>query len=178
MPTRYPKEAALRDGRRVLIRPFTAQDPPALFEFFQSLPDEVRRFAWDNIDDPGLLESWGRQIDYAKVLPIVALDGQRIVADATLHRRDRGPLRRVGRINWLLDPGYRGQGLGTTLVNDFIAIARTQGLRNLTCMLVAELEADAIATLRHLGFDKYPIPAYATDLEGNQHDMVKLVLQL
>ena len=178
MPSRYPKEAVLRDGRRVLIRPFSARDPKALFKFFHRLPAEVRRFAWDNIDDPELVESWGRHLDYAKVLPLVALDGKRIVADATLHRRDRGPLRRVGRINWLMDPEYRGQGLGTTLVNDFIAIARSQGLRCLTCMLVSDLEADAVATLRELGFDEYPIPAYGTDPDGAQHDMVKLVLGL
>ena len=178
MPSRFPKEAVLRDGRRVLIRPFTARDPRALFEFFRRLPAEVRQFAWDNIDDPGLVESWGRQIDYAKTLPLLAVNGQRIVADATLHRRDRGPLRRVGRVNWLLDPEYRGQGLGTTLVNDFIAIARDQGLRNLTCMLISDVEEDAVATLRDMGFDEYPIPSYGTDPDSNQHDMVKLVLKL
>lgn len=178
MPSHYPKEAVLRDGRRVLIRPFTDRDPQALFEFFRSLPTDVRRFAWDNIDDPVLVESWARQIDYAQTLPLLALDGQRIVADATLHRRDRGPLRRVGRIKWLLDPDYRGQGLGTTLVNDFIAISREQGLRHLTCMLIADFEADAVTTLRDLGFEEYAVPGYGTDPDGNQHDMVKLVLQL
>ncbi len=178
MPSRFPKEAVLRDGRRVLIRPFTARDPRALFEFFGRLPAEVRRFAWDNIDDPGLVESWGRQIDYDRTLPLLAVDGQKIVADATLHRRDRGPLRRVGRFKWLLDPEYRGQGLGTTLVNDFIAIARNQDLRHLTCMLVADFEDDAVVTLRELGFEEYPIAKYGTDPDGDQHDMVKLVLKL
>ena len=178
MPSRFPKEVVLRDGRRVLIRLFTARDPQALFEFFGRLPADVRRFAWDNIDDPGLVQSWGRQIDYARTLPLLAVDGQKIVADATLHRRDRGPLRRVGRVKWLLDPEYRGQGLGTTLINDFIAVARNQGLRNLTCMLIADIEKDAVVTLRELGFDEYPIPSYGTDPDGAQHDMVKLVLKL
>jgi GNAT superfamily N-acetyltransferase len=178
MPSRFPKEAVLRDGRRVLIRPFTALDTQALFEFFRALPTELRRFAWDNIDDPSLVESWGRQIDYARTLPLLALDGQKIVADATLHRRERGPLRHVGRIKWLLEPGYRGQGLGTILVNDFIAIARSQGLRHLTCMLVSDFEDDAVATLRDLGFEEHPFAGYGTDPDGNQHDMVKLVLKL
>jgi GNAT superfamily N-acetyltransferase len=84
----------------------------------------------------------------------------------------------VGRVKWLLDPEYRGQGLGTPLVNDFIAIARSQGLRHLTCMLISDVEEDAVVTLRELGFDEYPIPGYGTDPDGNQHDMVKLVLRL
>ena len=50
MPTRYPQEAVLRDGRRLLVRPFTENDVDSLYEFFLHLPQEVRRFAWDRID--------------------------------------------------------------------------------------------------------------------------------
>lgn len=179
MTHRYPQEAALRDGRRVLIRPFTGHDVDALYDFFQRLPEETRRFAWDRIDDRGLVEAWGQNLDYHKAFPLLALDGQRIVADATLHRRDGGPLRRVGRIKWLIDPDFRGQGLGTLLVNHFIDSARDNGLRHLTCMLIRDTEADAIETLERLGFDSaYTIPGYATDPDGNQHDMVKLVLKV
>lgn len=178
MAHRYPQEAVLRDGRRVLIRPFTEDDTQALWEFFQRLPPEVRRFAWDNIDDRGLIESWGRNIDPDKVFALLALDGQRIVADATLHRRERGPLRLVGRVKWLLDPEYRGAGLGTLLVNHFISTAKTRGLHHLTCMLISDLEADAVHTLEELGFESYAIPRYGTDPDGNQHDMTKMVLEL
>jgi GNAT superfamily N-acetyltransferase len=177
---RYPQEAALRDGRRVLIRPFTAQDVDALYAFFQRLPEETRRFAWDRIHDRGLVESWGQNLDYHKAFPLLAFDGsQRIVADATLHRRDGGPLRRVGRIKWLLDPEFRGLGLGTLLINHFIDTAKQNGLRHLTCMLIADTEADAVETLTKLGFDAaYTVPGYGTDPDGNPHDMVKLVLEL
>jgi GNAT superfamily N-acetyltransferase len=175
---RYPQEAALRDGRRVLLRPFAAHDTHALNEFFQHLPVDYRRFAWDPIDNPALIESWGRDIDHAKVFPLIALDGNRIVADATLHRRKGGPLRLVGRIKWMLDPQFRGVGLGTLLVNQFIDIARDHGLRHLSCMLISDLEADAVETLHGLGFQSYVMPKYGTDPDGNQHDMTKLVLKL
>ena len=178
MPERFPQEAVLRDGRRLLIRPFNENDPAALYQFFQRLPETLRRFAWDRIDNRALVESWGRELDYSRVLPLLALDGGKIVADATLHRRDGSPLRLVGRIKWLIDPAYRGAGLGTTLVNKFIAIARGNGLRHLTCMLISDLEADAVLTLRDLGFDGYTIPGYGTDPDGNQHDMIKMVLKL
>jgi GNAT superfamily N-acetyltransferase len=178
MPIRYPQEAVLRDGRRVLVRPFTASDIDALYEFFLQLPSEVRRFAWDRIDNRTLVESWGRELEYSKVLPLLALDRGKIVADATLHRREGSPLRLVGRIKWLIDPAYRGAGLGTLLVNNFIATARANGLRHLTCMLIADFEADAVRTLTELGFESYTVPGYGTDPDGNQHDMVKMVLKL
>lgn len=178
MPQRFPQEAVLRDGRRLLIRPFNDKDTEALHEFFQGLPMEVRRFAWDNIESRSLVESWGRNLDYDKVLPLLAVDGHRVVADATLHYREGGPLRLVGRVKWLMDPEYRGLGLGTTLVNNFISIARNRGLRHLTCMLIADAETDAVTTLRDLGFEEHVIPGYGTDPDGNQHDMAKLVLRL
>jgi GNAT superfamily N-acetyltransferase len=178
MADRFPQEAVLRNGKRVLIRRFESRDTEDLHRFFLGLPREVRRFAWDDIEDRSLVESWGRNIDYAKVLPLLAINGERIVADATLHRREGGPLRLVGRIKWLIDPEYRAQGLGTILINDFINIARAEGLRFLSCLLLRELEHDAIATLTGLGFRDQLMERYGTDPDGNPHDMVKLVLEL
>jgi GNAT superfamily N-acetyltransferase len=179
LPHRYPQEAALRDGRRVLLRPFAEKDVDALYDFFHRMPLEYRRFAWDNVDNRQLIESWGRSVDYGKVFPLVAVaGGNRIVADATLHMRDGGPLRLVGRIKWMLDPEYRGDGLGTTLVQHLINIARERGLRHISCMLISDLEADAVRTLEGLGFTSYVEPGYGTDPDGNQHDMTKLIFRL
>ena len=178
MQHRFPQQVHLRDGQRVLIRPFAAGDVDALHQFFLSLPTETRRFAWDAVEDKALIEGWGRHLDYSKVLPLLTIADGRIVADATLHRRHGGPLRLVGRIKWLMSPEYRGLGLGTTLVNDFISIARGQGLRHLTCMLIEGLEDDAVHTLTELGFDSVRLPGYGADPDGNPHDMVKLILEL
>ena len=177
MPHRYPQEAVLRDGTRVLIRPFTANDVDALYDFFHRLPNDYKRFAWDLVDNRALIESWGRNIDYGKVFPLLALIGHDIIADATLHRLG-GPLRLVGRIKWMLNPQYRGRGLGTTLVNLLIDVARERGLRHVNCMLISDLEADAVKTLENLGFKSFVQPGYGTDPDGNQHDMTKLILKL
>ena len=98
-----------------MLRPFTDRDVDALYEFFQHLPVAYRRFAWDPIDHRDLIESWGQNIDYSKVFPLLAVDGNKIVADATLHRRDGGPLRLVGRVKWMIDPAWRGVGQLTFL---------------------------------------------------------------
>ncbi len=178
MYSRYPQEAVLRDGRRVLIEPFREQHTDALFEFFQRLPEDARRLAWDRIDNRGLIESWGRNIDYGKAFPLLAVNGSNIVADATLHRREGGPLRLVGRIKWLIDPEYRGIGLGSLLVNHFIDMARVNGLRHLSCMLLSDYEEDAIKVLTNLGFRSFEIPGYGADPDGGAHDMTHLVLEL
>ncbi|MCA9597633.1 MAG: GNAT family N-acetyltransferase [Myxococcales bacterium] len=178
MPNRYPQEVSLRDGRRVLMRPFGPADTQALWEFFQRLPPSNRRFAWDRIDDREVVENWGRNVDFGRAFPLLALDGTRVVADATLHRRHGGPLRLTGRIKWLIDPDYRGAGLGTTFVNQFINIARENGLRHLSCMLISDLEKDSVETLTALGFKPHVVPGYGTDPDGGRHDMTYLVLEL
>lgn len=178
MPHRYPMEAALRDGRRVLIRPFAEHDVAPLHDFFKRLPVETRRFAWDRIEERSVVEDWARNIDYSKTLPLLALDGTKVVADATLHRRRGGPLRLVGRIKWLIDPEYRGVGLGSVLIGQFITIARENGLRHLSCFLISDLESDAVQTLIEMGFESTVVPGYGTDPDGGQHDMTMLVLKL
>lgn len=178
MHDRYPQEISLRDGRRVLVRPLVEKDTPELTAFFQRLPDSIRRFAWDRVDDPALIQSWGANIDYNKVLPLIALSGTRIVADASMQRRKGGPLRLVGRLSWMIDPEFRSVGLGTILVKHFIDHGREYGLRHLTCMRMTDLEAHSIEVLTNLGFTAYQIPGYGTDPDGGQHDMTKLVLKL
>ena len=158
-----------------MIRPFRSDDVDELHRFFIGLPADWRRFAWDRIENRGLVESWADNIDYDKVLPLLAFDGSRIVADASLHRREFGPLRLAGRIKWLIDPAFRGVGLGAMLVNLLMDAARNRGLQNLTCMLISDLEQDAIEILKPLGFEEYRIPGYGTDPDGNPHDMSKLV---
>lgn len=178
MPTRFPHEAVLRDGRKVLIRPFTQNDTRDLYDFFQRLPATDRRFAWENIDDPMTVRGWGENIDYEHTLPLIAFDGSHIVAEAVLHRKMRGPLRLVGRVKWLIDPEWRRVGLGTLLMNEFVRIGRERGLRHLTCMLISDLESEAIGVLEHLGFQSTEFKDYGTDPDGNQHNMTKLILKL
>jgi RimJ/RimL family protein N-acetyltransferase len=178
MPTRYPQEVTLRDGRRLLFRPFTESDAQALWELFLRLPAPVRRFAWDRIDDRSTVEAWARSIDYDKVFPLLAFDGSRVVADATLHYRDRGPLRLVGRIKWLVDPEWRNVGLSTALVNQFVSIARDGGLRHLSTLLISDLEAKSIEVLTNLGFEPIKLPGYGVDPDGGTHDMTFMTLKL
>jgi ribosomal protein S18 acetylase RimI-like enzyme len=78
----------------------------------------------------------------------------------------------------MLDPAFRGVGLGTLLVNDLIKHARDRGMRHVSCLLISDLEADAIETLEGLGFKSFVQPGYGTDPDGNQHDMTKLMLRL
>lgn len=178
MSIRFPQEAHLRDERRLIIRPFTEADVGSLWEFIERLPTDIRRFSWEDFEHRETVTEWARDLDYDKAVPLLAIDGTKVVGEARLVYRSSGPLRLVGWIQWLLDPEYRGAGLGTLLVNDFVTMARDSGLRHLTCMLIPDHEEDAVNTLLRLGFERYDIPRYGVDPDGNQKDMVKMVLEI
>ena len=178
MSIRFPQEAHLRDERSLMIRPFGEGDVDALWEFFNRLPLPVRRNAWEDFEHRETVEQWARDLDYDKAVPLLALQGEKVVGEARLFYRDGGPLRLVGWIQWLLDPEYRGVGLGTLLVNDFITMARESGLHHLTCMLFPDLEEAAVVTLTNLGFEGITLSSYGVDPDGNRKDMVKMVLEL
>jgi RimJ/RimL family protein N-acetyltransferase len=144
---RYPQEVLLRDGRRVLLRPFEVSDVDELHAFFLRLPERDRRFAWERIEDRAVVEAFARELDYSKTFPLIAVHEGRVIADATLHFRRTGPLRLVGRVRWLIDPEYRHQGLGSTMMKQFIEIARENDLRRLTCMVISQLEEHATEVL-------------------------------
>ena len=114
MSDHFPCEVGLNDGTRVLLRPLAEHDGHALFNFFQRLPEGLRRLAWDDVDDRDTVESWAREVDYEATLPVIALDRARIIADATLHYRRRGPLR-------LCVFGRRVRRLPTSDVRDLAA---------------------------------------------------------
>jgi hypothetical protein len=86
----YEKEGKLKDGSRVVLRPMVAEDREKLIAFFQSLPEEQRIFLRHDVTDPEVIRSWTEQIDYGRVFPLLALAGDRVVGDATLHRIPRG----------------------------------------------------------------------------------------
>ena len=69
-------------------------------------------------------------------------------------------------------------GLGSLLVNQFIDLARVNGLRHLSCMLLSDFEDDAIRVLKDLGFRAFDIPDYGADPDGGAHDMTSMVLKL
>ncbi|MEM7235063.1 MAG: GNAT family N-acetyltransferase [Planctomycetota bacterium] len=178
MPDHFPCEVGLNDGSRVLLRRLAETDGPALFDFFQRLPEGLRRLAWDDVDKPEVVENWARHVDYEATLPLIALDGTKIIADATLHYRKGGPLRLVGRVRWFIDPEYRGRGLAGRLAERLVTVGKENGLRHLSCMLATRFEARDVQALENHGFKATNFPGYGTDPDGSPEDLSYLICEL
>ena len=81
----FIKELTLKDGTTMMMRPLSKNDGPALLAFFSALPIGDRIFLKEDVTNRGIIDRWVEELDYEKVLPLIAERDAAIYADATLH---------------------------------------------------------------------------------------------
>lgn len=138
------KQAKLKDGTLVTLRSMTDEDEQSLHRFFDSLPDELLLFVRHNVKDPRVISEWAHSLDYQRVIPLLALDGDEIIADVTLHRVPHGWKRHIGKVRIVVSPKYQNQGLATLMLNELTELAAEIGLEKLW----AEIPLDAVGAVR------------------------------
>ncbi len=169
----YPKRVTLKNGKTVTLRPLREEDVEPLYQFFlTSVSEEEMMLLKHNVKDRFLIESWCKEINYERVLPLVAVtDEGSIIGEATLHRSDFGWSSRIAKIRCVTCNRCRGMGLGSTLFLELMAIARAEGKEKVWGEILSSQLAPA-AMLKQLGFERVAvIPRLARDLFGNPHDL-------
>ena len=178
MLTGYPKKVKLQTGTSVTVRPMVKEDAEKLHAFFSRVPLEDRLFLREDVSRRDVIDAWARELDYEKILPLLAVAGDNIVGDATLHRRKFGWTSHVGKVRLVIDKDYRGKGLGTALLQELIDVAKKAGLE----LLVAEVmgvQAAALATFKSLGFEKdHVLYNHVKDQGGKEHNLVLMIKNL
>lgn len=175
---RFPKEIALKDSSKLLLRPLQTQDEKSFYEFFQSVPEAERMFIKHRVSDPKVIKDWCRNIDLGRNLPLLAVKNGQIAGIATLHQQLGGWKRHVGRVSVLVLPPFRGRGLARALVKEISAIARGVGLERVEAEFIGEQEA-AIKMFAMLGFSNLlRLPDYVKDMQAITHDYVLMSLNL
>jgi len=174
----YPKKVQLHTGTGVTIRPMVKEDAEKLYTFFSRVPREDRIFLRDDVTMRDVIDAWARELDYDRVLPLVAEVGGNIVGDATLHRRKFGWTSHVGKVRLLIDKDYRGKGLGTLMIEELIGVAKKAGLE----LLVAEImgnQTAALSAFKRLGFQKEAVfYNYVKDQAGEERNLVVMMKSL
>jgi L-amino acid N-acyltransferase YncA len=177
--TAYPKEITVRDGKKMTVRPLAPADSDALARFFLGLPAEDRYFLKDDVTSPRVIESWTANVDYDRILPLVACAGDEIVAEAVLLRRRHGAYRGVGSVRVSVAKEQRGRGVGTALIRELCDIAADAGMEKIAAEFVAGAQDDAIDAAERLGFIRSGVVhELLRDERGRPHDVVLLVLPL
>lgn len=148
----YRHLITLPDGLRVLLRPLVAKDRDALVALFGSLAAEDIQYFRSNVADPETVARWAEQPDYANVFPLVAVVGEQIVGNSTLHM-GKGYTRHVAEIRIFLAKEYRRHGLGSAMIKAQLEIARKLGLHQIIAEIV-ESRPQVIHAFERQGFER------------------------
>jgi len=175
----YPKKITLPDGLSLTLRPMTRDDQYALYSFFISLTPEDRRSLRNDVTDRKLIEKWVRNLNYDRVLPILAEYDGRIVANATLHYQTFGWGRHVAEVRVTITPEFQGRRLGAALLKEITHLATQNTVKKLLARIVTSREG-VIKAFERGGFSLLTVlKDYVKDLQSQQYaDIALLVKEL
>lgn len=173
----YRQVFTLRDGARVLVRPLTAEDRQGLLELFLPVTAEDRHYMRHDVSNPGVVNAWIDNLNYEKVLPLVAEVNHRIVGEATLHFRE-GPARHRAEVRIYLAKESRQRGVGSRMLQGLIEMAKRRGLHILEVEIVSD-QSQMIKAFNNLGFEiKCILENFCIFPDGELRDVALLVLRL
>ncbi len=171
----YQKEAVLKDGTKILLRPMVIKDQDALYEFFKGVSEEEARYLRDDVKSRLLIESWAKNLDYSRTLPILAIKDDIIVADATINRRRSGWKWHLGTVRIFVHKDFRNRGLGELMVDELTRIAYRLGIEKLV-LEIPDTNTAVINTFAKVGFHRAAvIPNMAKDRQNMPVDLAVMM---
>ena len=140
----------LKDGTYVSLRPMVKEDYDRLVGMYSSLSkDEVRLFRHD-VQNSSTIKDWCDQLNYNKVLPVLALYKERAIGSASLHFFE-GPKRHLAEVRIFLTKDFRKRGLGTKMLYALVEFARRQGAQILIAEVIAN-NTKVVKAFEQVGF--------------------------
>jgi acetyltransferase len=149
-PQRLVERLLLRDGREIVLRPVRPEDEPAIREMLQrSAPADVRlRFFSTMRSFSHEFAARLTQIDYDREMALVAEaeeDGHKALLGAVRIIAD--PDNETAEYGIMVRSDLKGHGLGSRLMTEIIAYARSRGLKR----IYGEVLRENVTMLRMAG---------------------------
>ncbi len=173
----YRQLVTLPDGGRVLLRPLTHEDRQALIDLFAPTSADDRRYMRHNVNDPAVVGRWIDELDYDKVLPLVAVISDRIVGNATLHFFE-GPARHRAEVRIFLNKEIRRRGVGSRMLLAITELAKRRSIYMVEAQIISD-QTNVIKSFQKLGFElKCVLDDYFILPDGELRDVAHLIIRL
>lgn len=174
---KYRKMKTLPDGRRLLLRPLALDDRAGLLDLFAHASREDLELFRSDAGDPEVVGSWVDNLDLKRVFPLIALVGDTIVGDATLHFGEHYHRHRAW-VRIFLDRRFRRQGIGTLMLRCLEDIARRVGLQQLYAETLL-IQPNVIKAFEALGYQQEAVLRdYFMTASGETLDVAILVRRI
>ncbi len=175
---RYPLEVELKDGTSVTLRPMKRQDERELIAFFSDLTEEDRLFLRNDVSSVQVIRSWVNTLDYRRVFPLLALEGKKIVANGSLHRKPYNWMRHMGEVRVVVASDYRKKGLGQIMADELVANAEDEDLKKLSAEVVID-QKSALELFTRVGFkEEATLKGYVQDSKGKTRDLIVMTREI
>ena len=147
-----------------------ADDEPAVNAFIERVPRGEYLFLKEDIGRPEVIDGW-RKREGCQVL--IAYIGEH-VAGLLAVIRGLGWSGHVGELRLVVDPLWRGRGVGAALARSGLRFAVDSGLAKVTTEVLADQEG-VIRLFRQLGFSgEALLTDQVRDEDGRMHDVLVL----
>jgi acetyltransferase len=162
----------LKDGRSVAIRPMRPDDFERSYGFFCALPEEDRKYLRVDVTQRNMVAERAANLDPRRVVRLVAVHGEEIVADGALELAGHGWGDNVAEIRLIVARPFQRAGLGTRMARELFFLAADRKVDRIVARMMGP-QLGARNIFRRLGFkQEFVIPQHVRDRSGVWQDMV------
>jgi len=169
---RSTEPVRLKDGSTVVIRPMTRDDLEKSIEFFRDLPEDDRASLRRDVTKMEVVEDRIHEMEQGLAKRLVAVAGDKIVADGALEVATYGWEEHVGEIRLIVSKPFQRRGLGRLMARSLYSLATETGIDEIVVKMMPGQTA-ARAIFHGLGFREETIlHNYVRDTKGVRRDLV------
>ncbi len=164
------------------VRPAAPDDAAAFLKHRRMIAQEPHNGIVQGPDDPlpseaEMRERFAQAAQSANTVTMLALDtDQHVIGVAGLHGGSRQANRHTATIGIAISPEWRGQGVGTALMQALIDFARQGGVLKRLELEVISTNERAIHVYRKLGFVEEGFHRRKLFKDGQYHDNLSMAL--
>ena len=166
------KKLKLKNGLEVLIREMAEDDVQRSLDFFRALPDEDRAYLRVDVTDPLVVEQRITAIKSGRVIRLVAVIDDQIVADGALELEGYGWKTHIAEIRLIVAHSYQRKGLGMLMARELFMIAAEKKIEEILVEFM-EAQVGVQNIFKRLGFHQDAVfHDYVKDVSGKKHDLI------
>jgi len=172
------KTEALKNGKKVIVRPLTLKDLDKLMAFYKSLPPEDRKYLRVDVTNRKVVAERIPSTDQEQVFRIIALYKDKIVADGALELSGEEWRRHQGEVRLIVARPFRRKGLGMIMIRELYFLATARNVATVVAKMMRPQKA-AQTIFHRLGFrEEALLPDYVKDLTGRTQDLLIMIADL
>jgi len=166
------KKVKLKDGSEVLIRKLGKDDKSRSLAFFRALPKEDRAYLRVDVTKPEIVERRIQTMESDRIMRLVAVNDEQIVADGSLELESRDWQKHVAELRLIVARPFQRKGLGMLMARELYMLAASKKVEEIIVKIMGP-QIGAQSIFKRLGFHQDAVlHDYVQDIDGTKQDLV------